>query len=956
VAEPRDTPMKSPPAFSGGFNSRDIGVSGPVQFRGRTLYANSWALLIGINDYSQPGIPQLQYSENDARAMAELLPSLGFPPENICLLLSGSDHVTRESINRIIEHELNPRMSPDDRLVVHFSGHGVNLRQGEREAGYLLLPDSKLHCDFPSPQSPFLSRMPADALDMRVFLRQLDSLPAKHKILFIDSCHSGFMARARSVENIRASDPRLDLWCQEQVTQVITAGRSGQRAFEDPRYQHGQFSWFLLKGLMGHADPRGDGLITGQDLYGFVRDRVAAQTDNPARRQDPQFWSDGEGQFVFLRSPSADSDAPADIVLKTVPGDVRSADGEPGLTILPAYRERIVTDDDATAFYHHGISRHEKGDLEGAIKFYTEAIRLKPNYADAFSRRGAARHAKGDFEGAIKDCTEAIRLKPDYADAFYNRGTARHDKGDFEGAIKDCTEAIRLKPDYADAFYNRGTARYAKGNFEEAIKDYTEAIRLKPIADAFYNRGDAQNSKGDFEEAIKDYTEAIRLKPEYSRAFERRGYARQTKGDVEGAIRDFTEAIRLKPDSANAFLNRGIARKAKGDLHGADEDFEQRKRLIKRRPSGKDLVVSKSGQGFRTIGEAVRVASEGQRILVRPGVYREGIILDHDVEIIGDGPMDQCVIETEDAACVLVNAGRVVIQNLSLRCFWTRVPQHEAGRAFPSRNYYGVAVTGNSEVTIEDCDVTSDLFPCIGYDGPGEYCIRRTKVHGSRHCGMIITNSFNSGIIEDCEIFDNAKAGVELLYFSKSQISRTRIHHNNEGVVAKMSVVKIEDCQIFANTIGLDISCARTTIQNSKIYGGRVAIWLYRDGKTNPMTVEDCEIFETNNGIVIELEGSAIVRRTRLHDARGSAVSVKTGSSCSIEDSQIFDNDGTGIEVDSSTLVARRCDVRGNSGPAISLVNSKGSVESSRLLNRGGSWFIRNSSVRKANNEEMVVK
>jgi tetratricopeptide (TPR) repeat protein len=76
------------------------------------------------------------------------------------------------------------------------------------------------------------------------------------------------------------------------------------------------------------------------------------------------------------------------------------------------------------------------------------------------------------------DYTEAIRLKPDYAPAFYNRGNARSDKGDLEGALQDYSEAIRLKPDYALAFNNRGLARSDKGDLEGALQDYNEAIRL----------------------------------------------------------------------------------------------------------------------------------------------------------------------------------------------------------------------------------------------------------------------------------------------------------------------------------------------------------------------------------------------------------------------------------------------------------------------------------------------
>jgi tetratricopeptide (TPR) repeat protein len=63
----------------------------------------------------------------------------------------------------------------------------------------------------------------------------------------------------------------------------------------------------------------------------------------------------------------------------------------------------------------------------------------------AFNNRGIARSGKGDLEGAIADYDEAIRLKPDYAAAFYNRGTARRDMGDIQGALQDQEEAAWLR-------------------------------------------------------------------------------------------------------------------------------------------------------------------------------------------------------------------------------------------------------------------------------------------------------------------------------------------------------------------------------------------------------------------------------------------------------------------------------------------------------------------------------
>ncbi|HYK36867.1 toll/interleukin-1 receptor domain-containing protein [Alloacidobacterium sp.] len=227
----------------------------------------------------------------------------------------------------------------------------------------------------------------------------------------------------------------------------------------------------------------------------------------------------------------------------------------------------------AQAYFERGFSAV---DPDEKIRFYTEGIRLLPNYADAYINRGVARKAKGDLEGALADYDEAIRLKPDDALAYSNRGNARRDKANIEDALADYGEAIRLKPDYADAYINRGVARKAKGDLEGALADYDEAIRLKPDdALAYSNRGNARLAKGDIEGALADYGEAVRLMPDDPVAYSNRGNARCDKGDIEGALADYDEAIRLKPDYANAYYNRAQLKKNRPEHRAAIADFQK---------------------------------------------------------------------------------------------------------------------------------------------------------------------------------------------------------------------------------------------------------------------------------------------------------------------------------------------------------------------------------------------
>jgi tetratricopeptide (TPR) repeat protein len=271
----------------------------------------------------------------------------------------------------------------------------------------------------------------------------------------------------------------------------------------------------------------------------------------------------------FLKVPLTSAPHPA-----SLPAQQAATEQKAAAKAAPKVQEEELT---AQQWFERAFAAT---DVDEKLRFYGEAIRLKPDYVEAFYNRGNRRRAKGDQEGALQDYSEAIRLKPNLAQAFNNRGNVRYSKGDVEGALQDYSEAIRLKPDYAMAFNNRGHARRVKGDVEGALQDLNEAIRLKPtLAEAFNNRGNARLAKGDVEGALHDYDEAIRLKPDHADSFSNRGVARRDNGDVEGALQDYNEAIRLKPDDADFFNNRGEVRHDKGDAEGAQQDHNEAVRL-----------------------------------------------------------------------------------------------------------------------------------------------------------------------------------------------------------------------------------------------------------------------------------------------------------------------------------------------------------------------------------------
>ena len=96
----------------------------------------------------------------------------------------------------------------------------------------------------------------------------------------------------------------------------------------------------------------------------------------------------------------------------------------------------------------------EKGDLERAIKHFTAAIDSgklsKENMAIAHNNRGSAWDDRRQPDKAIKDYSKAIELNPNYDAAYYNRSYAYERKGQIALAFRDMENAVRLEPDDQD--------------------------------------------------------------------------------------------------------------------------------------------------------------------------------------------------------------------------------------------------------------------------------------------------------------------------------------------------------------------------------------------------------------------------------------------------------------------------------------------------------------------------
>ncbi len=292
--------------------------------------------------------------------------------------------------------------------------------------------------------------------------------------------------------------------------------------------------------------------------------------------------------FVFSGDP-IDADAEC-VIRKDSKRDIRtSLDKISGITeanIYPDFdgfarlhaHDKPYIEPDAQDYLQRGLEAHQNGNLDDAIEYYTEVIRLKPEDTSivfmAHYNRGVAYETIDRIDSAIEDYNQAIQLNPNSAEAYYNRGYAYFAKDNFDSAFEDYNQAIQLNQDFAGAYNNRGVVYGKKDEIDSAIEDYNQAIQLNPnFAEAYYNRGVVYGKKDEIDSAFEDFNQAIQLNQDFAEAYYNRGVAYYKRGEFQRAIEDCNQAIRLKSDRILFYSNRFFAllavqewEKAKSDL------------------------------------------------------------------------------------------------------------------------------------------------------------------------------------------------------------------------------------------------------------------------------------------------------------------------------------------------------------------------------------------------------
>lgn len=210
-----------------------------------------------------------------------------------------------------------------------------------------------------------------------------------------------------------------------------------------------------------------------------------------------------------------------------------------------------------------------------AIPHLTEALKLRPDFAEAENNLGDDLRRLGRAAEALPHLEKSLHLRPAFVQAHNNLGIALMELGRASEGMAQFERALKLNPAFALAHANLGLALAQNGRASEALPHFKEAIRLDPdYADAELNWGITLTLTDGFAAAEPHFEKALRLQPNSAAAHASYGRALTSAGRYEEAVSHLREALEFEPTSANLHLNLADTFRKMGKLEDAQAHYQ----------------------------------------------------------------------------------------------------------------------------------------------------------------------------------------------------------------------------------------------------------------------------------------------------------------------------------------------------------------------------------------------
>jgi len=279
VVEPKPTPKPQPKPE-------------PVAQPPAVKQPNRYALLIGVSDYESSSVPDVPQNAPCVEAIKKALIRNGYPSDNIAVMTDADATVGK--VRTFLGTRVPTIVGENDVLLVYFAGHGAAVKTSRSKSGdktekYLLFADSRA------------GDLYGTALTMSELGRMFRRIRSNRLIFILDACFSSAMKpRGRSLKSL--DDDYIDRLARPGSI-VLTASRANEPAMISPAHGQSIFTHHLIEMLNGAGDLTRDGVITLDEGYRYIVNRVKESAERMGGAQHPTLKGELQGDFPVVRLP-----------------------------------------------------------------------------------------------------------------------------------------------------------------------------------------------------------------------------------------------------------------------------------------------------------------------------------------------------------------------------------------------------------------------------------------------------------------------------------------------------------------------------------------------------------------------------------------------------------------------------------------------------------------------------
>ncbi len=512
------------------------------------------AVVVGVSDYQNDQIPDLQYAHIDAEIFAEYLLSSksGITnPEHLKLLTN--EHATAGNFIAAL-YWLIEESNPGDEAIIYFSGHGDVESNLLSQPGFLLCWDS--------PHKVYMSGGTFGLTYLKEIVATLSALKETKVTVITDACRSGALAG----EENEGSQTTASYLSQQFANEAkIMSCQPNEFALESAEWGNGRgiFSYYLVKGLKGLADADDDGTINLKEIQRYLEDNVSAaaapHNQNPMtvgdrlttvaltdRKVEPKSTLDDNTNMIIASTRNNESSAYQDTVIQKLIHAFNLAINQKILLyptnksawhILEQLKEYEEFDSNI-GLYQRNLAAALQDEAQQSINKYLEAN------SQELMRRWQFDDGYTDYPEYLRKAMQLLGEDHFYynelkARAYYYEGLKLRLKGeqnyDTLMIIKSMAyqdSCLQIDSLAAFAFNEKAYASFVCKDYDNAEKYYNSTLAITPKWTlAWSNLCDLYNTTNQFEKAIAIGKKAIEIDANNSLAHYNLSDAYENNGD-----------------------------------------------------------------------------------------------------------------------------------------------------------------------------------------------------------------------------------------------------------------------------------------------------------------------------------------------------------------------------------------------------------------------------------------